>query len=97
VRQPPGVTPVASETAQDAIVGFQCAAGNEPYGSDVSCSWSYSIMWGGWGSSPPDPNGGPWYGPADSAYVTRDPAGSVTVTVDGDVCTLQQNSPGTCT
>ena len=97
VRQPPGVPPVASEIAQDALDGFLCPSGNALYGSNVTCSWTASVMWGGWGSSPPDPNGGPWYGGADSAQVTRAATGSVTVKVDGDVCTMQQNSPGTCT
>jgi hypothetical protein len=55
-------------------------------------------MWGGWGNSTPDPQGGPWYGVnGDSAYVIRTSQGSVIVKVDAQVCTLQQNAPGTCT
>jgi hypothetical protein len=95
LRQPPGVTP--ARTSDDALDGFVCGSGNASYSSGVTCSCQASVIWGGWGTSTPDPNGGPWYGNAASAYVTRNPAGSLTVKIESHVCTIAEHSPTSCT
>jgi hypothetical protein len=97
LRQPPSAPAGPAETAQDALDGFRCGSGNAEYSTNISCSWTASVMWGGWGNSPPDPNGGPWYGGPESAYITRSAQGFVTITIEGHLCTLRRNVPGTCT
>jgi hypothetical protein len=96
VRQPAGTPVDPKASTQDALDGFTCGSGNAPYGSGVTCTWTASVMWGGWGSSPPDPNGGPWYGGRESAFITRGADGTVTAKIETHVCTLTRGAAVSC-